>query len=165
MTDTAIEFATIQLLHPNASLHAEGTQPAVFLPNFKFRAAAGPCKWRFCCIPRRTVVMLPGSFSNISLRALARVATGRSTPSSAANGGHLPGKMLWPISRGLACWAPICAPSHDCPFQNYAPAAGDQSGGTLKGLTPLRTNALDSFRRACHRQKTTSGFLRVAIAR
>lgn len=39
MTDTATEFATIKLLHPSASLHTEGTQPAVFLPDFKFRAA------------------------------------------------------------------------------------------------------------------------------
>jgi hypothetical protein len=36
--DIEAEFAAIQALHPNASLHSEGGNPLVLLPNFKFRA-------------------------------------------------------------------------------------------------------------------------------
>lgn len=38
MTDAAAEFAAIQEMHPSASLHTEGGNPVVLLPNFKFRA-------------------------------------------------------------------------------------------------------------------------------
>jgi hypothetical protein len=38
--DTAVEFAAIQAMHPSASLHTEGGNPVVLLPNFKFRAGA-----------------------------------------------------------------------------------------------------------------------------
>jgi hypothetical protein len=35
--DTAVEFAALQAMHPSAALHTEGGNPAVLLPNFKFR--------------------------------------------------------------------------------------------------------------------------------
>ncbi|TAM79644.1 MAG: hypothetical protein EPN47_17740 [Acidobacteria bacterium] len=38
MTDPTAEFAAIQAMHPSASLHTEGGNPVVLLPNFKFRA-------------------------------------------------------------------------------------------------------------------------------
>ena len=38
MSDAAAQFAAIQAMHPSASLHTEGGNPVVFLPNFKFRA-------------------------------------------------------------------------------------------------------------------------------
>ena len=38
MIDAAVEFASIQAMHPSASLHQEGGHPVVLLPNFKFRA-------------------------------------------------------------------------------------------------------------------------------
>lgn len=38
MIDAAVEFASIQAMHPSASLHQEGGQPVVLLPSFKFRA-------------------------------------------------------------------------------------------------------------------------------
>jgi hypothetical protein len=38
VTDTAVEFAALQAMHPSASLHTEGGNPVVLLPNFKFPA-------------------------------------------------------------------------------------------------------------------------------
>jgi hypothetical protein len=40
MRDTASEFAAIQAMHPNASLHTENKMPVVLLPDFKFRAGS-----------------------------------------------------------------------------------------------------------------------------
>lgn len=40
MTDAAAEFATMQAMHPAASLHTEGGNPVVYLPDFKFRSGA-----------------------------------------------------------------------------------------------------------------------------
>jgi hypothetical protein len=49
--DTATEFAGLQAMHPDATLHTEGGKPVVLLPKFKFRAGGNSLEMALLLYP------------------------------------------------------------------------------------------------------------------
>jgi hypothetical protein len=95
VTNAAAEFAAIRELHPSATLHTEGGNPVVLLPDVRFTAAGSSVQM--------SLLLYPSSHSGYVTRLFFEqglAGAGQSTPFSAEGGGRPLGKTCYPSCRG-----------------------------------------------------------------